>query len=78
MNVLGIEKGQHWKGPKDGILLKVLLVIDAPPYDEPRKAGTVQVKRMDTGFVFWTHYLDLKTKCSLVAEADLPLLLLAL
>lgn len=70
-----VKAGQYWKGPT-GPVIQVLTVVKDAPEDEPRKAGTVQVKRLDTGFVFWTYWLDLEMKMLPVSEKDLPLVLL--
>ena len=71
-----VEVGQYWERPNGGPVVKVIMMITDPPEDEPRKAGTIQLKRMDTGFVFWSHELDLRIKCIPIADKDVPLVLL--
>jgi len=73
--ISSIKVGQYWR-TEGGVVVKVIKVINDPPASEPRKAGTIQLKRMDTGFVFWNHVIDLKIKASLVPEKDVPLVLL--
>ena len=71
-----VEPGQYWRTRTGGVVVKVLIVIDDPPEDEPRCRDTIQLMRVDNGFVFWNHVIDLKIKASLVPAKDVPLVLL--
>jgi len=70
-----VAVGQYWKSAF-GVIIKVLTLVEDPPEDDLRKAGNIQLQRVDNGYRFWDHEVDLRIKCVLIPESDVPLVLL--